>query len=155
VTVALLSTAHIYTFGSSPGLKGYVRYCYHLGSVVVVRKLLHLNLLLGNYWVNWNQLGRNVYFDGPLKVHVFLLMRNTQKKQEAQRCILFLFVERLFSINLGGFFFSMFLTQVWSLTSRYLFLYLFIYQIINSIFCLFYSYIESNKTLYICTIYRL
>jgi hypothetical protein len=105
VTVALLSTAHIYTFGSSPGLKGYVRYCYHLGSVVVVRKLLHLNLLLGNYWVNWNQLGRNVYFDGPLKVHVFLLMRNTQKKQEAQRCILFLFVERLFSINLGvGFF---------------------------------------------------
>ena len=105
MTVALLSTAHIYTFGSSPGLKGYVRYCYHLGSVVVVRKLLHLNLLLGNYWVNWNQLGRNVYFDGPLKVHVFLLMRNTQKKQEAQRCILFLFVERLFSINLGvGFF---------------------------------------------------
>jgi hypothetical protein len=86
VTVALLSTGQIYTFSSSPGLKGYVRYCYHLGSVVVVRKLLHLNLLLGNYWVNWNQLGRNVYFDGPLKVRVFLLMRNTQKKQEAQRC---------------------------------------------------------------------
>jgi hypothetical protein len=90
---------------SSPEPKAHVRYCHHLAShagsvvicVVVVRKKLHFNLFLWNHWVNWNQSWQEYSLDGPLEklcFEGFLLIGNTQKKQQPQRyqkgCCLFL-----------------------------------------------------------------
>jgi hypothetical protein len=72
-------------------------------SCVVIRKLLHFNLLLQNHWANWNQTWYECSLDDPLQSLCFLLIRSTQKKQEGQSCqkmCINLHIYKLFIVHL-------------------------------------------------------
>jgi hypothetical protein len=81
---------------SSPDARGHVRYCHHLASVLIaVRRLPSLLSSVTFYiliffsetiWPIGTKLARDVHWMVPYKVCVFLLIRSTQMKQEAQRC---------------------------------------------------------------------
>jgi len=82
-------------FISLPDLRGHLRYCHQLASIVVglpIRKLLHFNLLLWYHWANWNHTWKECLLDASLESLSVLLYdqkctKETRSPKKSKVCV--------------------------------------------------------------------